>query len=213
MYETRHLLMLMKLCPPAKPAIEALGRGHPLADVQHESLSALAVEARMDLEAANVNSQAVVRFALRVRRQLLCYFRNHGWGLPDAEQSAVDALAHVVAKLNRFDPAKGTCEAWVQTIARNRLHDELRALPRDDEESQVSGLCTGTSALVRLTALEKSRLLEVFDEFTERERDLLRLIFLQGMNAAEASAEMDITHENARMLKRRLLKRLNEVLG
>jgi RNA polymerase sigma factor (sigma-70 family) len=163
--------------------------------------------ARAELEAGHTNAPPVSRFALRGRHLLLAYFKAHGWGLPDPEQSAADALGHVVAKLNHFDADKGNFEAWVMTIARNRLRSELRMLPRDEQPPRTPG-----SALSSLTAHQKARLLDVLDEFAERERDLLRLIFLQGMNSAEAGTELGISHENARKLKTRLIERLNRTL-
>src|SRR5262245_61442114 len=108
----------------------------------------------------------------------------------DADEIVQGVFLQVWRDAGRYDPGRGSPEAWVVTLARTRAIDALRTarrgiervhttLPRDLADAELPGAA-------RLP--ERQRVTGALDELAPAQRDLLELAYYEGLTQTEIAA-------------------------
>jgi RNA polymerase sigma-70 factor (ECF subfamily) len=133
-------------------------------------------------------------------------------------ETAEDLTSQVFLKATRWlaeDRSADSIRSWLYTTARTCIVDYWREqsrgkhVPLDDPEAL---LFCGTDGVeeVRRT---RDRALRVLKALPEREREVLRLRFLRGYNAAEIGKALGLSPGNVRVLQLRALRHAAQVAG
>lgn len=137
-----------------------------------------------------------------------------------AEDVTSAVFTRALGSWGRYDPARGSPEAWLYTIAsrtvtdwwrRNRRGGEPRETPVDD-----FGPLAAPGPDPEAEALRSERDAELhraLAELGERERDAIALRFAGGLKAREVGEVLGCSEGAAKMLVYRGVRRLREVMG
>lgn len=115
--------------------------------------------------------------------------RDHG----HAEDVQQQVYAELWRRASEFDVRRGTLLAWVLTVARSRALDHLRRRTEQPVEAEVlaalggAGDDRGYDDLIRRVLVA-----EALTTLPDRERELLRLRFWDGLSQAEIADQTDI---------------------
>lgn len=157
-----------------------------------------------DLEA---EAELAVRFGPRMRAICLARTRR-----PDvAADLAQDAMIALLLELRRGalrDPA--ALPGFAAGVARNIVRSEHRTASRHDVLPLEVDVAQVPDEDAEVRRLDVSRAL---DKLPPADRDLLRLILVDGCKPADVSARLGITPEAARTRKLRAQRRLAELLS
>jgi RNA polymerase sigma-70 factor (ECF subfamily) len=133
----------------------------------------------------------------------------------DADDIAQDALLKAVAALDRFDPRRGSLDAWLWRIVANTARDagrraRVRALftERLAREAPVTGI--EDAAIERATS---SEVYAAMARLRPRDRELLALRFGSDLSTGEVGAIAGLSAESARRAIGRALERLRAALS
>jgi RNA polymerase sigma-70 factor (ECF subfamily) len=132
----------------------------------------------------------------------------------DADDIAQDALLKAIAALERYDPERGSFEAWLWRIVANTARDagrraRVRALfaerfarpePADDPEAAAIEQATTSEIYVAMARLGA------------RDREVLALRFGSELSTSEVGAIVGLSAESARRAIGRALERLRAAL-
>ncbi len=132
----------------------------------------------------------------------------------DADDVAQDALLKAIAALGRYDPARGSMDAWLWRIVVNTARDatrraRLRALLPGRLTPGAHSLDIESIAIERLTSAEIYRAIE---RLPPRDRERLALRFASDLTTAEVGRIVGLTAESARRAIGRALERLRAIL-
>jgi RNA polymerase sigma-70 factor (ECF subfamily) len=122
-------------------------------------------------------------------------------------------------KLRSFDPARGNkLSTWVGLLATNAAWDFLRSVARQPAQTDLAALDeVGASEEDPFDCLlAKERWLRVHDtlrEFSEKDRDFVRLYYMDGLSPEEVAEEMQISVKTVYSKKHKIRCRLQEALG
>ena len=142
--------------------------------------------------------------ALRITRQ--------GSMAADATQ---DAFVQIWQQAHRFDPLRGSAEAWLIGILRYRALDIVRRRSREvagyePEEREDEA----PDALARLvSSAEGAALYRCLEELEEDRRRLVVLAFVDGLSHSELAARMNAPLGTVKSWIRRSLMSLRECLA
>lgn len=183
----------------------ALSSGLPVAPM--DSLPLLIRIARQDLSAVGpclaAHSRLVWALAIRMTPTRA-----------DAEDAVQEIFAEVWRNAGRFDPARGSEQAFIATIARRRLIDRLRAGRREREqrsfEVAVDKLPTLQSDLE--TCVEARRASEVLAQLPAERRQVLRLSLVEGMSHAQIAEALSMPLGTVKSHARRGLDQVRKAL-
>ena len=144
------------------------------------------------------------------------YFRFHV-PLPDvAEDLTAETFLKVVRAAGRFDPARGTPQAWILTVARNVLGDwRRRARLRQYVTlgTMHDLVYEAPSPEERLLREEEvGRLLDAVASLGEADRELIGHRYGSGLDTAEVAQLLGIAEGNVRTRLWRALGRLRGAL-
>lgn len=134
-----------------------------------------------------------------------------------AEEVTEDAFWQVWRQAPRFDPARGSVQAWVLTIARSRALDALRR--RDTAETlaeeslaEQPGVDNDPQDLL-LAVQRQHRLHAALQDLDPLPRQLLALAFFQDLSHEEIACQMRLPLGTVKSHIRRSLLRLRRLLG
>jgi len=149
----------------------------------------------------------VFRFAAMVAR-----------GNAEAEDIAQEALLKAIRKLDAYDPARGSIEAWLWSIVVSAARDAGRAagrrlalwerLTRLPEQSES----IETIESIVLDRIADAQLLDAVRGLPSRDRTLIALRFGAGLDHAASGAAVGISAAAATMALRRALHHLRRRL-
>lgn len=111
-----------------------------------------------------------------------------------AEEVVQDTLERAWRHADRYDPGRGTLDAWLFTIARHRIVDHVRGQRRrlaadgPDPESLADRVAVDDIE----EALETWQVAEALTGLGRRHRDALVATFYRGQSVADAAIELDI---------------------
>lgn len=161
---------------------------HRLTRGDHEALSEF-----YDLYAGLVNGMAV-----RILRDVA-----------EAEDTVQEVFVQVWLQAARFDPSRGTPEAWLCTMARTRALDRLRRRSSRREKPELEG--QGSTPAPRTE--EALAVRRALDGLSEDQRRALELAYYEGLTQSEIAARLREPLGTVKTRIRTALTRLRGVLA
>jgi RNA polymerase sigma-70 factor, ECF subfamily len=157
----------------------------------------------------------VLLLAKRILRNAAC-----------AEEVVEDCFWQVWRQAVRFDPERGSAEAWVMTMARSRALDAWRARDRASgdlvsldllqEDGQTLAECAddapGAAELLD-AARHHARLHEALQQLKPEPRQLLALAFFRGLTHEEIAEQTGVALGTVKSHIRRALASLHKALA
>lgn len=148
----------------------------------------LAIAQRRDRSAFTV---LFARFAPRVKSFLM----RRGAGEALAEELAQETLLAVWRKAERFDPSKGSAEAWIFTIARNAAIDASRrqmgqTAARLELEHEPQGEPPERGDAVLVAAQSADRLNRAMRSLPGDQLEVLRLAFFEDCSHSQIASKL-----------------------
>jgi RNA polymerase sigma-70 factor (ECF subfamily) len=142
--------------------------------------------------------------------------RNRG----EAEDLVQEVFMEIHKKASLYDPQKGSVKTWIMQYAYHRSFNRRkylalrgfydRSITADPAEVQPGHK---PNQLERVNSLEwREQLHQALRELNPRERQVIELIAFDGLNAREASAQMQESYANVRNHYYRGLKKLRQTL-
>jgi RNA polymerase sigma-70 factor (ECF subfamily) len=139
-----------------------------------------------------------------------------------AEEVAQEVLLEVWRTASRFDPARGSAQAWVATIAHRRAVDRVRsaqAAARRDEESapqmgpdEGAAWAEGVAEAVE-AKLDRERVRRCLGALTELQRESIVLAYYGGYTYREVAGLLGVALGTVKTRMRDGLIRLRDCLG
>jgi RNA polymerase sigma-70 factor, ECF subfamily len=144
-----------------------------------------------------------------VYRTALSVLRNPA----QAEEVAQEVLLEVWRTAGRFDPAKGTAQAWVLTMTRRRAIDRVRSVvadaARDRHGSRIQASWDQVSEAVQ-EILDRERLTYSLGQLTAAQRQVIMLAFYGGHTYTEVATILGIAVGTVKSRIRTGLTRMRE---
>lgn len=126
----------------------------------------------------------------------------------DAEDVVQEVFVQVWRQASRFDPNRGSPEAWLSTLARTRALDRLRRrTSRREEPSDASPGVTATPPNVEILAIRKA-----LESLSPNQRKALELAYYEGLTQSEISKRLGEPLGTIKTRIRSALIRLREAL-
>lgn len=126
----------------------------------------------------------------------------------DAEDVVQEVFVQVWRQAARFDPSRGSPEAWVCTITRSRALDRLRRRTSRREEAEDQGLGSTTPRNDEALAVRKA-----LDSLPLEQRRALELAYYDGLTQTEIAERLAQPLGTIKTRMRTAMIRLREVLG
>jgi RNA polymerase sigma-70 factor (ECF subfamily) len=130
--------------------------------------------------------------------------------VPEAEDVVQEVFVQVWRQASRYDPGRGSPEAWVSTLARTRSIDRLRARVARRRPSNGDGQAVAVTppahsadALAVRTAL---------NELPADQRRVLELAYFEGLSQSEIAARLAQPLGTIKTRTRAAMMRLREAL-
>ncbi len=129
-----------------------------------------------------------------------------------AEDLIQDVFVKLVGRIETFNPESGNFTSWFWQIARNTLNDYFREkknvlLSEVDEEQREEFEVDDFLDTKEFV----SEILETVKEFSEEEKELFSLRYLQGLSYREIALIMDKTEVSLRVSAHRIIKKIKEI--
>lgn len=169
----------------------------------------LAIAERADRSAFTL---LFTRYAPRIKAVLI----RRGAAPAAAEELAQEAMLNVWRKAASFDPARGTGEAWIFTIARNVAIDARRrdrgAPPVAFEFETASEPVAMSDELVE-AAQASDRLRAAIRELPKDQLDVIRQSFFEDRSHGEIAEALDLPLGTVKSRLRLAVARLRNLVG
>lgn len=132
-----------------------------------------------------------------------------------ASDALHDAFMQVLKQAGRFDPARGSAEAWLVSLVRYRALDIVRSRRREVLGYEpVDQPTSEPDALELLAATEEGEALRLcLGELEEERRRLIVLAFVEGLSHTDLAARLKLPLGTVKSTIRRGLLKLRECLG
>jgi RNA polymerase sigma-70 factor (ECF subfamily) len=127
----------------------------------------------------------------------------------EAEDTVQEVFVQVWRQAARFDPSRGTPEAWLCTMARTRALDRLRKRTSRREEPEQAQ--AGTSQAPRNE--EALAVRRALDELPQEQRRALELAYYEGLTQSEIAERLGEPLGTVKTRIRTAMIRLRGVLG
>jgi RNA polymerase sigma-70 factor (ECF subfamily) len=133
-----------------------------------------------------------------------------------AEEVAQEVMLDIWRTASRFEPAKGSAQAWVATIAHRRAVDRVRsaeaAARRDDKAAAPEADYDGVAEAVE-AKLEQERVRRCLGSLTELQRESIVLAYYGGYSYREVGDLLGIALGTVKTRMRDGLIRMRDCLG
>jgi RNA polymerase sigma-70 factor, ECF subfamily len=132
----------------------------------------------------------------------------------DADEVVQGVFLQVWREASRYDPSRGSAEAWVVTLARTRAIDALRAARRAGvhAETRRAREIADPEAGGAAQLPERQGVTGALDEIAPAQRELLELAYYEGLTQTEIAARTGLPLGTVKTRIRTGLERLREVL-
>jgi RNA polymerase sigma-70 factor (ECF subfamily) len=127
----------------------------------------------------------------------------------EAEDVVQEVFVQIWRQAARFDPARGSPEAWICTMARTRALDRLRR--RTSRREEPSEAATGASEPPRTE--EALAVRKALDTLSPDQRKALELAYYEGLTQTEIAARLGEPLGTIKTRIRTGMIRLRDVLG
>jgi RNA polymerase sigma-70 factor, ECF subfamily len=119
----------------------------------------------------------------------------------DCEEIVLDVFAQVWRIADRFDPAKGSVEQWIFTLARSRIMDRLRKLQRlykvNEAISSGKEIEFPTASVDPIEAVEigerRQQVVAALARIPSEQRQVIELAYYQGLTHTEIAARTGLS--------------------
>jgi RNA polymerase sigma factor (sigma-70 family) len=132
----------------------------------------------------------------------------------DAEDLTQQTFERALRAWHRFDPDRGSAEAWLISIARNLLIDHYRSdrshRPIDEAKAEAA---LGSEACPEEGPGLDPEVAAALDRLGDRERELIALRFGGDLTGPEIAELTGLTLANVQQILSRSLRRLRSQLG
>ena len=127
----------------------------------------------------------------------------------DAEDVVQEVFVQAWRQADRFDPGRGSPEAWLSTLARTRALDRLRRrVSRREEPSEAAPGTTATPRNVEVLAVRKA-----LADLSENQRKALELAYYEGLTQSEIAERLGEPLGTIKTRIRTAMIRLREALS
>jgi RNA polymerase sigma-70 factor (ECF subfamily) len=127
----------------------------------------------------------------------------------DAEEVVQEVFLQAWRQADRYDPARGTPEAWIATLARTRALDRLRRrASRREEPSDAAPATTATPPNVEVLAVRKA-----LAGLPIAQRQALELAYYEGLTQSEIASRLGEPLGTIKTRIRTAMIRLREALA
>jgi RNA polymerase sigma-70 factor (ECF subfamily) len=133
-----------------------------------------------------------------------------------AEEVAQEVLLEVWRTASRFDPARGSAQAWVATMAHRRAVDRVRsaqAAARRDDRAAPPEASPDEVAEVVEAKLDRERVRRCLSTLTDLQRESIVLAYYGGYTYREVSGLLGVALGTTKTRMRDGLIRLRDCLG
>lgn len=135
----------------------------------------------------------------------------------DAEDLTARVFERFVARLDTFDPDRGSARAWVLTIARNAVIDELRRRTPETANAEAVDEQLADVTLLPSRGLEQddaaAQVRRVLADTPARTREILTLRFADGLRNKEIAVLLEMSEAAVKQRISRVLRGLKERSG
>lgn len=135
----------------------------------------------------------------------------------DAEDATQEIFLDIWRSSAKFDPSRGSAEAYIATIARRRLVDRWRKVKREPPMDTVEVLDRVVWSYPPDTASETSvdmdNAARAFAQLRPRHREVLELALLNGLSHAEIATKMNMPLGTVKSFLRRGLIQVREYMN
>ncbi|MEM9194418.1 MAG: sigma-70 family RNA polymerase sigma factor, partial [Myxococcota bacterium] len=131
----------------------------------------------------------------------------------------MNLTARNMHKLRSFQPERGNkLSSWIGLLATNTAWDYLRSVARQPQTTQLADAAevrtTQASAVDQLMEKEQWRLLnEAILSFSSKDRDFLKLYYVDGLSPEEIAEKMDISVKTVYSKKHKIRCRLERAVN
>lgn len=138
-----------------------------------------------------------------------------GVGTHDAEDLAQEVFVQVWKHAARFDPAKGSEEAWITTIAKRRIIDRRRKAGRRPESQElIEEAVGGVEQRDEIELADEARMAEeALSALSRDQRRVLRLALIEGLTHTEITQRTKMPLGTVKSHARRGLERVRAHLS
>lgn len=134
----------------------------------------------------------------------------------DAEDVASEVFHKLVTSLDKYDPERGSVQAWIMTMARHTLIDHLRrSRPTESIDGVAEVLADGApDALAELVEQEDARLAYgILRHHPPIVREMFALHFAHGMPYRDIATALGLSESAVKQRFSRTLRELRAELG
>jgi len=130
-----------------------------------------------------------------------------------AEDLTQDVFMKALKAFDRYDEAVSE-SAWIYTIARNHLINEMAKRKSTTDLSEIENLIMEDESWITRTERQddERRLLEAMKQLRDDERELLHRKHLEGWTYEELAEEFQSTSGALRIKSSRCMKKLKQIL-
>ena len=159
------------------------------------------------------DKNAIQKVVLRFRTHIYLTARKSLKSNQDAEDVSQDVFIKIWKNSSKYDSSKAKLSTWISTITKRTIIDAFRKKVRhkkplifDEHEHSPSVISTITETKEEhANALKKIRCL------TEKQREVLELVFLEELTPTEISILKNIPEQTVRSLYRRAILNLRSL--
>jgi len=150
------------------------------------------------------------RYAQLVFNLVMRILRNR----PDAEEVLQEVFLQAWRSAARYDPSRGSAEAWLIMMARSRAIDALRKGRRAPDRPEAAPLpeVPAPSADVPEAMEARTFVTSALEGLTSTQREVLELAFYGGLSQTEIAARIGAPLGTVKSRTRMALERLRETL-
>ncbi len=133
-----------------------------------------------------------------------------------SEEVAQEVLLEVWRTASAFDPAKGSAQAWVMTLAHRRAVDRVRSVQKETERERrvaTADIPFDEVAEVVESVLEAERVRRCLGSLTELQRESVTLAYYDGYTYGQVAGLLGVPMGTVKTRMRDGLIRLRDCLG
>jgi RNA polymerase sigma-70 factor, ECF subfamily len=134
----------------------------------------------------------------------------------DAEDLTTQTFLRMLESISRFRWGRAPFSAWLFRIAHNLAMDHFRARRRWQPEENVPeppGMVESSAEEEAIRALSNQSMLELIEELSDEQRQVLILKFVFDFSNAEAASVLEKTEGAVKSLQHRALASLQKHVG
>src|SRR5262245_38353992 len=150
------------------------------------------------------------RYAQLVYNLVLRVVRNRA----DGDEVVQEVFLQTWRDASRYDPSRGTPEAWVVTLARSRAIDALRAARRRGERigTRLTRDIADPTPTEASQVADRRSMTGALGELSPAQRELLELAYYEGLTQTEIATRTGLPLGTVKTRIRTGLERLREAL-